>query len=75
MYAVLFSDAFDGHLYEDVARRFFTGYAASSLLARTQTQLETRRFEVTLLAVYRREKDQDHPRVMLSPFGKVMRAG
>ncbi|RHZ13685.1 hypothetical protein DYB31_010219 [Aphanomyces astaci] len=57
VYAVLLSDAFDGHLYEDVARRFFTG------------------FEVVLLAVYRRDKDEDVPRVMLSPFGKSMRPG
>ncbi|KAF0712043.1 hypothetical protein AaE_012146, partial [Aphanomyces astaci] len=64
VYAVLLSDAFDGHLYEDVARRFFTGQ-----------YMYVRRFEVVLLAVYRRDKDEDVPRVMLSPFGKSMRPG
>ncbi|ETV97742.1 hypothetical protein H310_09108 [Aphanomyces invadans] len=57
VFAVLFSAGFDGHLYDDVARRFFTG------------------FDVVLFAVYRREKDEDTPRVTLSPFGKTMRPG
>ncbi|OQR94237.1 hypothetical protein THRCLA_22246, partial [Thraustotheca clavata] len=57
IYAMMFSSSFDGHLYQDVARRVFDG------------------FEVILLAVYRREKDDRHTRVCLCPFGKPILEG
>ncbi|RHY31355.1 hypothetical protein DYB32_004918 [Aphanomyces invadans] len=72
VFAVLFSAVFDGHLYDDVARRFFTGYVISSA---KEVAIGDGRFDVVLFAVYRREKDEDTPRVTLSPFGKTMRPG
>ncbi|EQC40935.1 hypothetical protein SDRG_01998 [Saprolegnia diclina VS20] len=57
IYAIVFSEAFDGHLFQDVARRVYHG------------------FESILLAVYRRDKDEGHPRVCLGPFHKPILEG